>query len=1032
MTKKTLNIFLILLLFFACTSFIFAQGRQTGSISGTVMDKEGNFLPGATVTISGPALLGQRTYVTSERGIFRFPALSPGKDYELRVEMPGFKTVIRPGLIVNVGRTSEANIEMEITTLEEEITVTAESPVVDVETSKISVNYSTDFLATLPMNRDLYGIQNSIPGAISSGNAYRRTSSILGGTVRSSLYALDGIPMNDPATWYSMVNINVDVYEEIEFGIGALPAEVGQTDSTYINIVTKSGGNKFSGGLNVVYTGDDFSQNLFSDEQMIALNVNAPETYSDYKDFSLNFGGPLIKDKIWFFLNGRRQTYQQVNPETHDIRIAKIADANPGMFTPEQLQHYDLEHQEWMGFGKLTFQLTDNIRYMGMLHYNNIYEPVYSNRTGNSYSWDTTFVWDHETDYTTTHQFNWVLDQNTFVDIRGTYVRRWFPINSREESHGNYRFYDKEEAVYWGMGTYDDEYIRKKMLASISLTRFQDDFLGASHEFKAGAEFEATEYNRDWYRPGNPWYSYWMDFNAGNPYYESTSGRRGRLYIRRCPDEGGQWNVQDHTKRFSGFIQDSITTGKLAINLGLRLDHSFQYEPEQSRPELRYSVGPYPQNPDLGPNDILEGLIDQWHEDIGPVSPFDALTMPYKKVVQFTTLSPRLGLVYDIFGDGKTALKLSFARYYEPVWSAKYNAGQIFGAGTVSWAWYDLNKNKLMDLVGTDRYRLRSAPSQDPNIFYYADDLKSPYTHEFLAGIEHEVIKDFKLGLQFVYKLNKNIVEDVDKNNGYDPTATDDEGLIWLPYDFVDPGMDGEFGTSDDQNMTIYGLRDDRPVPTWEGINPPEAKREYTAGILTFDKRMSNRWQLKGSILYSAFKGNALPSYSETEGQSSLFDDPNDMINSYGRVTYDRPLQIKIMGTYIFPLDIIFTAYFQHRSGSAWGRTLDRVYFPSSMDVQESYVFVRAETRGTRRNVPYSMLDLRVEKRFSLGNAGRLSIYADIFNVGGRKGVNVNQNPYGRLRYYRDPPSYTLSTTYADITSIYGVQSFRLGLKWNF
>jgi hypothetical protein len=145
------------------------------------------------------------------------------------------------------------------------------------------------------MNRDLYDIQNSIPGAISEGRDYRRTSSILGGTVRSQLYALDGVPMNDPATFYSMANINVDVYD-IEFEVGAHPAEVGQTDSVYINIVTKSGGNKYSGGATFYYTGDNFAEDLVTKEEIGALNVNAPEKFSGYKDGSLNFGGPLIKD----------------------------------------------------------------------------------------------------------------------------------------------------------------------------------------------------------------------------------------------------------------------------------------------------------------------------------------------------------------------------------------------------------------------------------------------------------------------------------------------------------------------------------------------------------------------------------------------------------------------------------------------------------------------------------------------------------------------------------------------------------------
>jgi hypothetical protein len=1042
---KTLRISLVFLLAIVLASVSFAQ-RQTGSLSGQVIDKEGNPLPGATVTIAGPSLLGVSSYVTSDTGLFRFPSLLPG-EYEVRAEMPGFKTTIRKGLFISVGKTTEVTIELEVAAVEEEITVTAASPVVDVEASKVSVNYSAQFLASIPMNRDLYDIQNSVPGAISESVEYRRTSSILGGTVRSQLYALDGVPLNDPATFYSMANINVDVYDEIEFEVGAHPAEVGQTDSTYINIVSKSGGNKFSGAANVYYINKGFNEDLISKEDMTAMAVNPAEKFTDSKDFSANIGGPIVQDKIWFFLNGRRYTWDRANPGNAEKRMESIGVPTHG--------HYDYNHQEWLGFAKLTFQATKNIRYMGMLHYNHIYEPVYQNSGGGDTDWSQTEIWDNENTYTTTHQINWVLDQNTFLDLRGTYVWRHFPIPSREQNMPTY--YDRAVAVYWGASPYSDEYIRKKILASASLTRFQDDFLGASHEFKAGAEFEQSEYHRDWWR-GNPYYAYYYNYTINNRYYYSTSGRQGRLRIRYCPPTRGQWDVQDHVRRFSGYAQDSVTTGRLALNIGLRVDKSFQYEPEQSRPELRYESGHPFMNPDItDPNALLEALIDQWHTDIGPVSPWDPLTTPYKRPVEFLTFSPRIGIVYDLFGDGKTALKLSYARYYEPVWSAKYNGGQIFGAGSIdSYRWYDDNRNNMMDLPPTDRYIPSSYANEDPNYTYYftwdsimkyqqtgnMDDLKkglhSPYTDEIMVGIEHELVKNFKLGLEFMWKQNKNIVEDIDLNNGYDTTKKLANGeFVWIPFTFIDPGWDGTWGTADDQQLTIYGLNKNAPVPTWVGTNPPDAKRKYWAVIMTFDKRMSNRWQLKGSILYSSFKGNCGAEYSPTEGESGMFDNPNTLINAYGSSWFDRPLQIKVMGTYILPYDFLLSAYLVHQTGSPWQRTLARVYFSPDVAalVQSSYYAVNAETPGSRRNAPYTNLDLRLEKTFSLGETAKLGIYLDLFNVAGRSGVNINGDPAAYLRFDAPPldaADYQPSSTYSNITSIYGVRSMRLGVRFSF
>ncbi len=1021
-------LFTVLALLLAVSGF--AQ-RQTGTISGQVVDEEKNPLPGASVTLTGTAMMGSKDFVTTETGLFRFVALSPGSDYEVRVSMPGFTTMIRPGLIVSVGKTTDVEIVMEPSTVQEEITVTAASPTVDVQATKMNVNYSAQFPASIPMNRDLYDIQNSIPGAISEGIDYRRTSSILGGTVRSQLYALDGVPMNDPATFYSMANINVDVYEEIEFETGGHPAEVGQTDSTYVNIVTKSGGNRISGAATFYYTTKDFAEDLISLEDQQALNVNPPEKYTDYKDLSVNIGGPIVKDKVWFFLDGRRQTWDQAYPGTPENRMQAIG------FTPDPETgiaiHYDLSHQEWMGFGKLTWQITKSLKYMGMLHYNHMYEPVYQNSVGTNDDYSSTWIWDHENTYTTTHQFNWVLNQNSFLDIRGTYIDRYFPLHSRNE--GEYTYYDSAEQVYWGTHDYNDVYRRKKYLASAAMTYFADNLFNASHEFKGGIEFEQSEYHRDWYR-ANPYYSYWYDYAAGNPYYYSRTRNEGRLRIRMCPAEEGQWDVQDHVRRFSGYVQDSMTTGRLTLNLGLRLDFSYQYEPPQTRPGTLSNYIPPQADPTdpafiANPNALIEAINQQFNdEDL--VSPYEALSTPYKRPVEFFTLSPRIGVVYDLRGDGRTALKASFGRYYEPVWSSKYNAAQIFGANSVSFRWTDENENGFMDLPPVDTYEPTSYPNQDPNYSFYVDNLKAPYMHEFMLGIEHELVKDFKIGLQGIYKVNKNIVEDSDINNGYDPTATDGVGLIWLPYTVTDYGMDGVLGTSDDKQLTVYGLREDRPVPSWYGFNPPEAKRTYWAAILTFEKRMTNKWQLKGSVLYSRFKGNADPGYSATEGQSGAFDDPNDMTYAYGSVAFDRPFQLKIMGSYILPYDFIVSAYFQARSGTGWGRTYDRVYFPDDAPTQASYTYVRAEPDGTRWNPSYANLDLRIEKEFKFGKNYRFNLYADIFNVAGRSGYNINQNPYARLYFFDDPPEYRLSTTYSDITSIYGVRSFRLGARFSF
>lgn len=139
--KKTFKALLILFLSIGVASLSLAQ-RQTGSIAGTVIDDEGNALPGVSVTLSGPGMMGTLTFITSGGGDFRFPSVAPGRDYALTVEIAGFQTVSRRGITVNVGKTIRLVIELKPSTIDEEVTVVAPSPTVDVTSTKRSVSYT--------------------------------------------------------------------------------------------------------------------------------------------------------------------------------------------------------------------------------------------------------------------------------------------------------------------------------------------------------------------------------------------------------------------------------------------------------------------------------------------------------------------------------------------------------------------------------------------------------------------------------------------------------------------------------------------------------------------------------------------------------------------------------------------------------------------------------------------------------------------------------------------------------------------------
>ena len=297
-----------LMIFFLSMLFIsvsFAQ-RQTGSLAGKVIDDQGNPIPGASVTLSGPALLGTEKYITTEGGDFRFPAVPPGQGYILLIEMPGFTTVKREEIIINVGMTVRLLIEMSPETLKEEVTVIAGAPTVDITSTKLSVTYTSELIKNIPLARSYGDIINTAPGVIPYGAfQYPGQFYSTGAMMRSNTVSLDGVSITDATQGISTLEIPFDIFEEIEFELSGHPAEVGVTAGAYVNIVTKSGGNEFHGDASAFYFNKNMTENLLPAEYLEPINLKAARGTKSLYDLSASLGGPIKKNKLWFFMNGR-------------------------------------------------------------------------------------------------------------------------------------------------------------------------------------------------------------------------------------------------------------------------------------------------------------------------------------------------------------------------------------------------------------------------------------------------------------------------------------------------------------------------------------------------------------------------------------------------------------------------------------------------------------------------------------------------------------------------------------------------------
>jgi outer membrane receptor protein involved in Fe transport len=295
--KKLLGLAVALTLGFAAT--MFGQGTQTGTLSGTVKDQSGLIIPGVTVTATSPALQGARSTVTDENGIFSIPALPPGT-YMVQFELSGMATISREGTVVPLGGTAIVDATMQLATLAEVVNVVAERSAV-LATPTATTNLKSTEVETLPIGRTPARIAEIAPGLTdNTPNAGQLT--ISGAFAYDNVFMIDGVDVNDNL-FGNINNLFIeDAVEETQVLTSGISAEYGRFSGGVINLVTKRGGNRFSGAFRL-----NLSKPSWSDETPLEVS-RGTERSKDLSTFTEGtLGGPLVIDKLWFFTAGRRE-----------------------------------------------------------------------------------------------------------------------------------------------------------------------------------------------------------------------------------------------------------------------------------------------------------------------------------------------------------------------------------------------------------------------------------------------------------------------------------------------------------------------------------------------------------------------------------------------------------------------------------------------------------------------------------------------------------------------------------------------------
>jgi hypothetical protein len=348
-----------------------ANAAEKGTLRAKVVDVEqGTVLPGVPVTITSPNMMGSKTSISNVDGEVLFINLTPGL-YTVKAELEGFKTIVLTKVKVSLGLEAVVHVKMETAQIQETVTVTADIPEVNTTKATISEHVSADTVDSLPIARDFVGYLqlaagvNVIPNSAGrdtpedpagkGGMNYRdrgdqgtRGSGKRGS--RDNLYLLDGMNVTGLASQTALLSFNNEVIQEQELMTSGVPAEYGGGKGVVGNIVTRSGGNKITGSLNIYlqpkgaflpYGGDEYDgakSDPLRDETML-------EGYKDNKyDTAFTLGGPVMKDKVWFFISG------QYRNDKNAFNLSRSASA-----TEEEV---DFLEKRYGLFGKLTFKLS--------------------------------------------------------------------------------------------------------------------------------------------------------------------------------------------------------------------------------------------------------------------------------------------------------------------------------------------------------------------------------------------------------------------------------------------------------------------------------------------------------------------------------------------------------------------------------------------------------------------------------------------------------------------------------------------------
>jgi hypothetical protein len=940
--------------------------------------------------------------------------LPPGT-YAVKYELPGFKVLVREGIIIQVGATVTLNPQLEVATVAETVTVTGESPVVDIEQAKIGVNFSSAVKDNAVNARNYWALLSQTPGM-------KTTTPDVGGSTMGTQVGyraygfsgqvkirLDGVDLTEGAGSGSMYG-DYGSWEEVSVSSAGNGAEMA-TAGTALNAVLRSGGNQYHGGVVLTYENDRMQWNNISDS-LRNQKITQGDAFTRYTDFNVDLGGRFIRDKFWHYTSFRNEYsglstgMRQSGGKLYVLPTSGTAPnlcsqlpCSPGSFdgAPSGGLFYtrltNLTH-------KLTYQLNSNNQLSASANIREKFQPYRGGSGGNAYL---------QTPETTQQQESW------FHIFKVQWVSTISNRMTLDLSLNNFGYYWVNLANTTGLsfqdrastGTGTGGFIQGPFNQDLNNNRRWTEDLILSYFFNGGGGSHNLKVG----------YSYlWEDYRGstrgypGHIRYVFNNGVPDRVIIQNTPVQWEQNGLTDN----SFYVQDKWQIGrKLTMNMGLRFDRYVSFLPEQIRESSGGNIWAQ-----QGPNfaNLQSGL-----------NSFGNRHFEKHIVGTFNHPVPRLSFVYDLFGNGKTAIKGSYGLFtWNPSFELAGNAlDNEYRTATYNWDGR-LPMSEPAHLSGcitAGGCSLQSAPNLiDTRI----EGLKLPMTHEYTLGIDQQLITDVGLRFNWVRKIQRGNYGTINKQY-----ATSD----YSPFQYRDTGPDGLAGTADDDILTMYrrnvATRPDDPVLTYLDGAGDMASTYEIEGF----KRMSHGWQFIAGADWT--KRDLAPSLFSTDPNTLFF------LNSRpGNHYWDWTG--KLIGSYMFPRGVMFNTSFRTQKGEPSARTIavnctaivnagQTCAQAGGVSLPQGNITAQTVQRDGVDGNSYptqTLWDIGIKKTFQISERlGKIDANFDLFNIMNANTIrtwNTSSSSRTTLLDGTSVPNFHLPT------GILPARVFRLGMRYSF